>query len=61
MKATDFVKKYGLRTFKLSMGFINTRKYLVVYTDEIDFTDDIKPHHGKCYSLQCFRTKHYVI
>lgn len=48
MKANDFVKKYGLTTFKISMGFVNTRKYLVVYTNEIDFTDEIKPHHGNC-------------
>ena len=48
MKANEFVKKFGLDTFRLSLGFVSTRKYLVVYEDEIDFTDEIKPSHGKC-------------
>ncbi|ENY2470474.1 hypothetical protein ACYQOW_004034, partial [Acinetobacter baumannii] len=29
-----------------SMSFVNTAKYLVVHEGEIDFTDEIKPHHG---------------
>lgn len=48
MKANEFVKKFGLDTFRLSVGFVSTRKYLVVYEDEIDFTDEIKPSHGGC-------------
>ncbi len=48
MKANEFVKEFGLDTFRLSVGFVSTRKYLVVYEDEIDFTDEIKPSHGKC-------------
>lgn len=28
------------------MSFVNTAKYLVVHDGEIDFTDEIKPHHG---------------
>ncbi|MFX5636428.1 hypothetical protein ABTD81_09460 [Acinetobacter baumannii] len=28
------------------MSFVNTAKYLVVHEGEIDFTDEIKPHHG---------------
>ncbi|MCJ9340069.1 hypothetical protein ABTG45_18860, partial [Acinetobacter baumannii] len=26
---------------------VNTAKYLVVHEGEIDFTDEIKPHHGE--------------
>lgn len=48
MKANEFVKKFGIDTFRLSVGFVSTRKYLVVYEDEIDFVDEIKPSHGKC-------------
>ncbi|MFH4377506.1 hypothetical protein WAJ76_22545, partial [Acinetobacter baumannii] len=33
-------------TFRISMSFVNTAKYLVVHEGEIDFTDEIKPHHG---------------
>ncbi|HHP4491672.1 TPA: hypothetical protein ACSBV0_003854, partial [Acinetobacter baumannii] len=29
-----------------SISFVNTAKYLVVHEGEIDFTDEIKPHHG---------------
>ncbi|EHU1827179.1 hypothetical protein AXY31_RS18520 [Acinetobacter baumannii] len=29
------------------MSFVNTAKYLVVHEGEIDFTDEIKPHHGE--------------
>ncbi|WP_059247861.1 hypothetical protein, partial [Acinetobacter baumannii] len=28
-------------------SFVNTAKYLVVHEGEIDFTDEIKPHHGE--------------
>jgi len=48
MNAVEFVKKFGIITFKLSTSFVNTRKYLVVYDGEIDFTDEIQPFHGKC-------------
>lgn len=47
MKANEFIKEYGLFTFWKSTEFLNSRKYLVVYTDEIDFTDEITPRHGK--------------
>ncbi|MFW2801918.1 hypothetical protein, partial [Acinetobacter baumannii] len=33
--------------FRISMSFVNTAKYLVVHEGEIDFTDEIKPHHGE--------------
>lgn len=49
MNAYQFARKYGLNTFKISESFVNTRKYLVVYIDEIDFADEIKPHHGKLF------------
>lgn len=48
MKANEFVRKFGLDTFRLSIGFVSTRKYLVVHEDEIDFADEIKPSHGEC-------------
>ncbi|MDC4306286.1 hypothetical protein NQ624_08520 [Acinetobacter baumannii] len=48
MKPEQFIREYGLNTFKISMSFVNTAKYLVVHEGEIDFTDEIKPHHGKC-------------
>lgn len=48
MKANEFIKKFGLFTFELSIGFVNSSKFLVVYEDEIDFTDEIQPYHGKC-------------
>lgn len=48
MKANEFVRRFGLNTFRLSAGSVSTRKYLVVYEDEIDFADEIKPSHGKC-------------
>lgn len=47
MKANEFIRNYGLFTFLKSTRFLNSRKYLVVYADEIDFTDEIKPCHGK--------------
>ncbi|MDV7999579.1 hypothetical protein ACOUS5_19260, partial [Acinetobacter baumannii] len=37
----------GPNTFRISMSFVNTAKYLVVHEGEIDFTDEIKPHHGE--------------
>ncbi|QXM18497.1 hypothetical protein Phab24_id051 [Acinetobacter phage Phab24] len=46
MKPEQFIRKYGPNTFRISMSFVNTAKYLVVHDDEIDFTDQIKPHHG---------------
>lgn len=46
MKPEQFIREYGLNTFRISMSFVNTAKYLVVHEGEIDFTDEIKPHHG---------------
>ncbi|QUV68636.1 hypothetical protein [Acinetobacter baumannii] len=46
MKPEQFIREYGPNTFKISMSFVNTAKYLVVHEGEIDFTDEIKPHHG---------------
>ena len=48
MKPEQFIREYGSNIFKISMSFVNTAKYLVVHEDEIDFTDEIKPHHGDC-------------
>ncbi|WP_228257522.1 hypothetical protein, partial [Acinetobacter baumannii] len=42
----QFIRQFGLNTFRISMSFVNTAKYLVVHEGEIDFTDEIKPHHG---------------
>ncbi|EMJ3295178.1 hypothetical protein V7O15_002389 [Acinetobacter baumannii] len=46
MKPEQFIRQFGLNTFRISMSFVNTAKYLVVHEGEIDFTDEIKPHHG---------------
>ncbi|MDH2539512.1 hypothetical protein QDR66_03075 [Acinetobacter baumannii] len=46
MKPEQFIREFGPNTFKISMSFVNTAKYLVVHDGEIDFTDEIKPHHG---------------
>ncbi|AMN02094.1 Uncharacterised protein [Acinetobacter baumannii] len=46
MKPEHFIREYGPNTFRISMSFVNTAKYLVVHDGEIDFTDEIKPHHG---------------
>ncbi|HCA5186235.1 TPA: hypothetical protein MW245_002101 [Acinetobacter baumannii] len=46
MKPEQFIRDFGPNTFRISMSFVNTAKYLVVHEDEIDFTDEIKPHHG---------------
>ncbi|MBI1415343.1 hypothetical protein [Acinetobacter baumannii] len=46
MKPEQFIREYGPNTFRISMSFVNTAKYLVVHEGEIDFTDEIKPHHG---------------
>ncbi|WP_110981838.1 hypothetical protein [Acinetobacter baumannii] len=46
MKPEQFIREFGPNTFKISMSFVNTAKYLVVHEGEIDFTDEIKPHHG---------------
>lgn len=46
MKPEQFIREYGPNTFRISMSFVNTAKYLVVHECEIDFTDEIKPHHG---------------
>lgn len=46
MKPEQFIREYGPNTFRISMSFVNTAKYLVVHDGEIDFTDEIKPHHG---------------
>lgn len=48
MNEIEYIQKWGWRTFQVARGFVNTRKFLVVYTDELDFVDVIKPHHGKC-------------
>ncbi|MEW0939744.1 hypothetical protein [Acinetobacter baumannii] len=45
MKPEQFIREYGPNTFRISMSFVNTAKYLVVHEGEIDFTDEIKPHH----------------
>lgn len=42
-----YVQKYGMTAFNISKGYVNSRKYLVIYYDEIAFTDEIKPYHGK--------------
>ncbi|WP_336017474.1 hypothetical protein, partial [Acinetobacter pittii] len=46
MKPEQFIRDFGPKTFKISTSFVNTAKYLVVHEGEIDFTDEIKPHHG---------------
>ncbi|HAV4284746.1 TPA: hypothetical protein RP341_003491 [Acinetobacter baumannii] len=46
MKPEQFIREFGPNTFRISMSFVNTAKYLVVHEGEIDFTDEIKPHHG---------------
>lgn len=46
MKPEHFIREFGPNIFKISMSFVNTAKYLVVHEGEIDFTDEIKPHHG---------------
>lgn len=46
MKPEQFICEFGPNTFRISMSFVNTAKYLVVHEGEIDFTDEIKPHHG---------------
>lgn len=46
MKPEQFIRDFGPNTFRISMSFVNTAKYLVVHEGEIDFTDEIKPHHG---------------
>ncbi|MCW1878221.1 hypothetical protein ABEV05_05050 [Acinetobacter baumannii] len=46
MKPEQFIRQFGLNTFRISMSFVNTARYLVVHEGEIDFTDEIKPHHG---------------
>ncbi|ENN2191408.1 hypothetical protein AB0T70_05865 [Acinetobacter baumannii] len=46
MKPEQFIREYGPNTFRISISFVNTAKYLVVHEGEIDFTDEIKPHHG---------------
>ncbi|UQS93238.1 hypothetical protein Scipio_00009 [Acinetobacter phage Scipio] len=46
MKPEQFIREFGANTFRISMSFVNTAKYLVVHEGEIDFTDEIKPHHG---------------
>ncbi|EHU1403008.1 hypothetical protein A0109_RS04880 [Acinetobacter baumannii] len=46
MKPEQFIREFGPNTFRISMSFVNTAKYLVVHDGEIDFTDEIKPHHG---------------
>ncbi|MFP0526955.1 hypothetical protein ACLDWI_19265 [Acinetobacter baumannii] len=46
MKPEHFIRDFGPNTFRISMSFVNTAKYLVVHEGEIDFTDEIKPHHG---------------
>ena len=46
MKPEEFIREYGPNTFRISMSFVNTAKYLVVHEGEIDFTDEIKPQHG---------------
>ncbi|PPC40020.1 hypothetical protein AbaIHSS3526_03685 [Acinetobacter baumannii] len=47
MKPEQFIREIGPNTFRISMSFVNTAKYLVVHEGEIDFTDEIKPHHGE--------------
>ncbi|MCJ9255806.1 hypothetical protein [Acinetobacter baumannii] len=46
MKPEQFIRDFGPNTFRISISFVNTAKYLVVHEGEIDFTDEIKPHHG---------------
>lgn len=46
MKPEQFIREFGPNTFRLSMSFVNTAKYLVIHEGEIDFTDEIKLHHG---------------
>ncbi|HCA5099570.1 hypothetical protein QOL24_09625, partial [Acinetobacter baumannii] len=47
MNPEQFIREFGPNTFRISMSFVNTAKYLVVHEGEIDFTDEIKPHHGE--------------
>ncbi|VCX05493.1 hypothetical protein BANRA_00002 [Acinetobacter baumannii] len=42
MKPEQFIREFGPNTFRISMSFVNTAKYLVVHEGEIDFTDEIK-------------------
>lgn len=39
MEATEFAKRYGMNAFIISSNYVNQRKYVVIYEDELDFTD----------------------
>ncbi|QIC71854.1 MULTISPECIES: hypothetical protein [Acinetobacter] len=48
MKPNEYVKQYGVDTFRLALSCsMNKKKYIIVYDDELDFTDVVKPRHGK--------------
>lgn len=43
----EYVKKYGIQPFKIALSCsMNTKKYIIFYQDEVDFSDVIKPQHG---------------
>lgn len=47
MKPNEYVKQYGIDTFRIALGCsINKEKYIIVYQDELGFTDVVKPQHG---------------
>ena len=48
MKANEFVKSYGLNSFKAAMAcpqFVR-HKYAIIYSDEIDFSNELIEKHA---------------
>ena len=48
MKANEFVKSYGLNSFKAAMACpqFARHKYAIIYSDEIDFSNELIEKHA---------------
>ena len=61
MKANEFVKSYGLNSFKAAMACpqFARHKYAIIYSDEIDFSNELIEKHAD-YMFKAFEIKRLV-
>ena len=61
MKANEFVKSYGLNSFKAAMACpqFARHKYAIIYSDEIDFSNEPVEKHAD-YMFKAFEIKRLV-
>lgn len=67
MKANEFVKKFGLNSFKAAMLCPQFKRYnyAILYSDEVDFSNDFIDKHAdymfKTSEVKCLVESHELV